>query len=468
MGIDKKLNPNWKQRIAEIGKNNFEVEEMIRLGFFEINESSQAKFDELAQEQNSILSSISQSEKEIVTLQSEIKEAQDTEKQLAEIRKKRIQQSLSKRLERKIKKREQKKIDYVLNKQKRLRFPPFLGKGVSGKLEYENGRDDKLELKNLPILRDLQDLSDKLDLKLGDISWLSYHRDVSTVDHYKRFKVPKRNGRDRLISAPKSKLKLAQTWINKEILNNLEPENEAMAFRSGKNILHNALLHSNQGNVIRMDLKDFFPSITFPRVRGLFHSMGYSSGIASVLALLCTDSEKKEIEFESKKQYVSVGPRVLPQGAPTSPAISNLLASQLDKRIRGYLKFIDNKWSYTRYADDLVLSHPNKNIEVGRLLAYLNNVIHDEGFIVNPTKTIIMRSPHRQMVNGLVMSKNGPRIQKKYLRNVRAMLHNAKKESSKSQTILNIDEIKGKLAFIKMVMPDYFIKLTRNHQWLYQ
>ena len=72
------------------------------------------------------------------------------------------------------------------------------------------------------------------------------------------------------------------------------------------------------------------------------------------------------------------------------------------------------------------------------------------------------------MVNGLVMSKNGPRIQKKYLRNVRAMLHNAKKESSKSQTILNIDEIKGKLAFIKMVMPDYFIKLTRNHQWLYQ
>ena len=78
MGIDKKLNPNWKQRIAEIGKNNFEVEEMIRLGFFEINESSQAKFDELAQEQNSILSSISQSEKEIVTLQSEIKEAQDT------------------------------------------------------------------------------------------------------------------------------------------------------------------------------------------------------------------------------------------------------------------------------------------------------------------------------------------------------------------------------------------------------
>ena len=103
-----------------------------------------------------------------------------------------------------------------------------------------------------------------------------------------------------------------------------------------------------------MDLKDFFPSITFPRVRGLFHSMGYSSGIASVLALLCTDSEK-EIEFESKKQYVSVGPRVLPQGAPTSPAISNLLASQLDKRIRGYLKFIDNKWSYTRYADDLVL-----------------------------------------------------------------------------------------------------------------
>lgn len=468
MRADKKLNPNWKKRISEIGKNNFELEEMIRLGFFEINKSSQAKLDDLAKQQNSILSSISNSEKEVTTLQSEIKEAQNTEKLLTEIRKKRIQKSLSKRLERKIKKRENKRVDSALIKQERLRIPPFLGRGVSGKLQYENGCEDKLELKNLPVLRDLQDLSDKLDLKLGDISWLSYHREVSTADHYKRFKVPKRNGKDRLISAPKPKLKLAQTWINQVILNNIEPENEAMAFRPGKNILHNARLHSNQGTIIRMDLKDFFPSIKFPRVRGLFHSMGYSSGISSVLALLCTDSEKKEIEFESKKQYVSVGPRVLPQGASTSPAISNLLASQLDKRIRGYLKFIDSKWSYTRYADDLVLSHPKKNIEVGRLLAYLDKVIHDEGFTVNQTKTTIMRSPHRQMVTGLVMSKNGPRIQKKYLRNVRAMLHNAEKEISHGQAILNIDEIKGKLAFIKMIMPSYFIKLTQNHEWLYR
>jgi RNA-directed DNA polymerase len=468
MRADKKLNPNWKKRISEIGKNNFELEEMIRLGFFEINKSSQAKLDDLAKQQNSILSSISNSEKEVTTLQSEIKEAQDTEKLLTEIRKKRIQKSLSKRLERKIKKRENKRVDSALMKQKRLRIPPFLGRGVSGKLQYENECEDKLELKNLPVLRDLQDLSDKLDLKLGDISWLSYHREVSTVDHYKRFKVLKRNGKDRLISAPKPKLKLVQTWINQVILNNIEPENEAMAFRPRKNILDNARLHSNQGTIIRMDLKDFFPSIKFPRVRGLFHSMGYSSGISSVLALLCTDSEKKEIEFESKKQYVSVGPRVLPQGASTSPAISNLLASQLDKRIRGYLKFIDSKWSYTRYADDLVLSHPKKNIEVGRLLAYLDKVIHDEGFAINQTKTTIMRSPHRQMVTGLVMSKNGPRIQKKYLRNVRAMLHNAEKEISHGQAILNIDEIKGKLAFIKMIMPSYFIKLTQNHEWLYR
>ena len=468
MATNKKLNPNWKQRINEIGKNNFELEEMIRLGFLNVDKDSKAKFDELVEEQDSILSSISDSEKEIITLQSEITAAQDTEKLLTEIRKKRIQRSRSKRLEQTIKKTEQKRIDYLLDKQRRLRIPPFLGRGVSGKLEYENGCDKKLESKNLPILRDLQDFSDKLGLKLGDISWLSYHREVSTVDHYKRFKVPKRNGKDRLISAPKSKLKLAQIWINQAILNNLEPENEAMAFRPGKNILHNALLHSDQGTIIRMDLKDFFPSIHFPRVRGLFHSLGYSSGIASVLALLCTDSEKKEIEFESQKQYVSVGPRVLPQGAPTSPAISNLLAMQLDKRIKGYLKFIDNNWSYTRYADDLVLSNPDKNIEIGRLLAYLNNVIDDEGFIVNPKKTTIMRAPHRQMVTGLVMSKNGPRIQKKYLRNVRAMLHNARKEISQGEVILNIDEIKGKLAFIKMVMPSYFTKLIQNHEWLYR
>ena len=91
-----------------------------------------------------------------------------------------------------------------------------------------------------------------------------------------------------------------------------------------------------------------------------------------------------------------------------------------------------------------------------------------DGTDIYPDKTTIMRAPYRQTVTGLVLGENGPRIQKQYLRRVRAMLHNANQQVSSGKIIKNIDEIKGKLAFIKMVMPNTFKKLTRKYDWLYQ
>ena len=468
MESKKRLNPNWKKRIKEIGKNNFELEEMLRLGFYEVDKENQSALDALSKQREESLAQINNIETELAGIRSKIKEAQDTEKLLSDIREKRIIQSKIRREQRKQHKLKQKKVIAEMDKQKRLRVPPFLGRKVSGRLQYDNGSDEKLALNSLPLISDVEDFANALELKLEHISWLCYHREVASIDHYKRFFVPKRNGKHRLISAPKSKLKHAQGWINQEILNRVDPEKEAMAFRPSKSILDNAIMHSKQGTVVRIDLADFFPSISFFRVRSLFHSFGYSTGMASIFALLCTDSDKQEIEFESKKWFVSIGERKLPQGAPSSPSISNLVARQLDKRIRGFLKHLDEGWIYTRYADDLVFSNPDKKIEVGRLLTYLSKVIENEGFSVNPDKTIIMRAPYRQTVTGLVLGENGPRIQKQYLRRVRAMLHNANQQVSSGKIIKNIDEIKGKLAFIKMVMPNTFKKLTRKYDWLYQ
>jgi len=468
MENNKRLNPDWKKRIDEIGHNDFELEEMLRLGFYEVDENKQKELDSLIKHREESLSQIKSIETELKHVQAEIQEAQDTEKLLTDIREKRIFQSKIIREQRRQQKLEQKKVHSEQDRKRRLRVPPFLGRKVSGRLQYDNGSEEILRLNTLPVIFDVQDLADALELKLQDVSWLCYDREVTSVDHYKRFIVPKRSGKHRLISAPKLKLKHAQEWINQEILNRIDPEKEAMAFRPGKSILDNAIAHSKQGTVIRIDLADFFPSIKFTRVRSLFHSFGYSTGIASIFALLCTDSDKQEIEFETKKWFVSIGERKLPQGAPTSPGISNLVARQLDKRVKGFLKHLDEGWVYTRYADDLVFSNPDKEIEVGRLLTYLSKVIKDEGFEVNSNKTTIMRAPQRQTVTGLVLSENGPRIQKQYLRTVRAMLHNAHRQILSGKVVINIDEIKGKLAFIKMVMPETFNKLIQKHDWLYQ
>ena len=462
-----KLNPNWKQRISQIGKRAFEFEEMLRLGFIkpetdEEKEKTEKVKKKLATENELLIIK----EQELKEIGEEIKDAKNTEKILAEIKQKRIKESKKIRAERKAAKELKQTKDRLADKKRRLVTPPFLGKRVSGKLNYQDGNVRLLKKSNLPLIEDMQDLSDYLEIDLGQVSWLAYHREVSKVDHYNRFRIPKRSGNERIISAPKNYLKDAQSWINTEILEKIEPEKEATAFRRNKNILDNAVPHSDQGTVVRVDLADFFSTITFPRVRGLFSSLGYNSGVSSVLALLSTDSDRREIIYESEKWFVSQGPRKLPQGASTSPALSNLIARNLDRRIRGYLNYLEDEWIYTRYADDLVLSHPEKSVDVGRLLTYLGRVIHDEGFKVNHKKTVIMRAPHRQMITGLVLNENGPRVPKKYLKLVRAMLHNADKIISNGDNPQNLDEIKGKISFIKMVMPDFAKKTFKKYPWL--
>ena len=467
MTESKKLNPNWKKRISEIGKKPFEFEEMLKLGFIKPDTDKDKKIIDKAQKKfNEDIDLLSTKEKELNTIKEEIQDAQNTEKLLAEIKQKRIKRSKKIRAERKATKDINKKVQQIADKQRRLITPPFLGKRVSGKLNYNDGNIRQLKKSKLPIINDMQDLANFLTIDMGKISWLVYHREVTNVDHYNRFRIPKRSGSDRIISAPKTYLKEAQSWINTEILEKIQPEKEATAFRKNKNILDNALPHSNQGTVIRVDLADFFSTITFPRTRGLFSSFGYNSGVSTVLALLCTDMDRREVVYQSENWYVSQGPRKLPQGATTSPALSNLVARNLDRRIRGYLKYLEDDWIYTRYADDLVLSHPDKNVDVGMLLTYLNRVIRDEGFKVNKKKTVIMRTPHRQMITGLVLHESGVRVPKKYLKKVRAMVHNADQLISKGFNPDNIDEIKGRLSFIKMVMPEYAEKTQAKYPWL--
>lgn len=181
----------------------------------------------------------------------------------------------------------------------------------------------------------------------------------------------------------------------------------------GKNIKSNALNHVRKGTVINIDLKDFFPSINFGRVRGLFKSypFNFDDTISTTLAQICCYKN------------------ILPQGAPTSPIISNFICRKLDNKILDLSR--KGRFEYTRYADDITFSTNKFPIpkEIGDVFENklfisedLSKVINDNGFQINSEKTRFAYKQNRQEVTGLIVNKF-PNVKRNYIRHVRAMLH---------------------------------------------
>ena len=307
-----------------------------------------------------------------------------------------------------------------------------LGEGVY----WTDGREpDKWDLPNaearaaeneLPPLDSPKGLAEALGLTVPELRWLAYHRDAATTIHYRRFTIPKRDGTARAIWAPLPKLKDAQRWILRNIVEKLLVHGSVHGFLPGRSTLTNAAAHASPTIVVKVDIKDFFPTVTLPRVKGVFRRAGYREGVASLLALLCTESPREIVEHDGKIYYVALGPRCLPQGAPTSPALTNTLGLRLDRRLSGLAKALG--FRYTRYADDLTFSLPSDHQgppRVGALLGSVRRIVEDEGFSIHPDKTAVSRSGGRQRVTGLVV--NGdlpPRAPRELRRRLRAAIHN--------------------------------------------
>lgn len=292
-------------------------------------------------------------------------------------------------------------------------------------------RRQRLEDNELPEIETIAQLIERLqeavpDLDLPTLRWLCYHRDVATTIHYKPFTIPKKTGGVRHIWAPMPKLKAIQRWILDNIAERLPKHGAAHGFMVGRSILSNARMHTDSQVVVGMDLKDFFPTVTLARVKGVFRAAGYLEGIATLLALLCTESPRHITRVNGKTVYVATGPRCLPQGSPASPAITNAACLRLDRRIDGYAKKFG--WRYTRYADDLTLSFPaggKGQPKVERLIKVVNDIVADEGFVVHPDKTHVMGPGTRQEVTGLVVNgADEPRVPSEFRKNLRAAIHN--------------------------------------------
>jgi hypothetical protein len=209
-----------------------------------------------------------------------------------------------------------------------------------------------------------------------------------------------------------------------------------------------------------MDIRNFFPTITFPRVKGVFRKAGYGEQIAILLAALCTESLRKKIEYNGKTYYIALGPRCLPQGAPTSPAVTNTLCLGMDRRISA-LAF-KNGWRYTRYADDITLSFPvnlKRAPKTGKITGLVKRIVMDEGFEINARKTRFARQASRQKVTGLVVNNDhSPRVPRDVKRRIRAAIHNlGQGKSLKNGDTLHT--LKGYAAYIHMSEPELGRKL---------
>lgn len=433
-------------RIRQSSKDEFILEDMKRLGFWGKNEASPSVPELLIKRETAL-------NKELNNLLEEKRKHQNKEAVLKELRMKRMAEAKLKREETKKKREQQRYEKSEAWRRKKETEIFFLGEEVSGGLNDAVSNLDELQKKALPVFENETQLANAIGISLKELSFLSYSRKVSTVSHYQKFLLPKKSGGKRLISAPMPRLKKLQHWVLQNILYKIQVHGQANGFVPGKSIVTNATPHVGKGTVVNTDVKDFFPSISLKRVKGLFAKLGYSNKVATILALICTESATDEVMLDGKKYFVQKGDRVLPQGAPTSPAITNILCFRLDKRISGVAKKFN--CDYTRYADDITLSGTLHNNDATKVVWHIKKILSEEGFTIHPEKIRVMQKSQRQEVTGIVVNQQ-PTISREKLRQFRALLHQFKKSGTDklpwgAGTLSN--SIMGYASFIKMVNP---------------
>jgi len=434
-------------RVRQTSKDEYIISEMKRLGFWPSNEEKPSAAEEL-------ITRRAQLNKELNALAREKALYDDPEKALKELHKQRKKEALEKREETR-KRRNQERYDRSLAwHEKQKNEITWLGKGISLGLDQHEFNQDRLSAQRLPIIENSTQLADAMGISLSELRFIAYKKRVSQYSHYQHFSIPKKTGGVRNISAPMPRLKRAQYWLLDNLFSKLTIHSAAHGFIVGRSIVSNAEAHVGKDVVINMDLENFFPTITFGRVKGLVKSFGYSEALATTIAAICTDAEQALVELDGQDYYVDQSVHRLPQGAPTSPVISNLICRRLDPRIQGAAQALG--FTYTRYADDLSFSGNGKSgNDVQQLLWRVKQIISAEGFNVHPKKTRIMRKHRHQEVTGVVVNKK-LNVDRKTLKKFRALLYQIEQNGPEGKHWGNgelFSAIHGYANFVAMVNP---------------
>ncbi len=306
----------------------------------------------------------------------------------------------------------------------------------------------------LPVWHTEADVAQALGIDVRTLRHFSVHSARDASSHYVTFAVPKRSGGERLIMAPKSRLKAVQRELQRTLVSKLPLSEYAHGFRTRHSVRSNAEPHVGKGVVLRLDIQDFFPALHIGRVRGYLIALGYGYQVATVLAALMTEAPRQPVQAGDSLCFAPVGPRACPQGAPTSPGLSNALLVKMDRRLAGLAR--QHGFSYTRYADDLTFS--GEDLEKVHALRHLaGRVVREEGFVVNRDKTRVMRRGSRQTVTGVTV--NTVRgLSRPERRRLRAALHQASQWESGGLP----SPLRGMLAYVSMLNRDQAARLRRK------
>jgi RNA-directed DNA polymerase len=262
----------------------------------------------------------------------------------------------------------------------------------------------------VPSIETSGGLADWLALTPGELDWfadlkaLGYKKANPLLRHYHYRVLDKGYGTIRLIESPKPRLKWIQQRILADILDKVPAHPAAHGFVKGRSVKTFAVPHVGQHVVLRMDLRDFFPSIGGARIQTLFRTMGYPETVADLLGGIATNAAPRDVWSgidECRDARIMYSRPHLPQGAPTSPALANMCLYRADCRLLGLAESAGAQ--YTRYADDLAFSGSEDfDRRVERFAAHVAAILHEEGFAVHHRKTRIMRQGVRQHLAGVV------------------------------------------------------------------
>jgi len=313
-------------------------------------------------------------------------------------------------------------------------------------MAYKENRIDvveftKLRYPGLPLAIDDMSLAFHLGIHNSTLWWLVHKADGM----YRVFKIPKASGGHRVIQNPGDKLKHVQRMILVHLLHKFPFGEHVGAYVPERSIMHTAQQHVGRAVVISLDLKDFFPSVTRAMVRRFMNYAGYPHRVSSIIAQLVT--------------YQGC----LPQGAPTSGAMANLVADlNFDRHVIAALRAMDPRWVYTRYSDDMDISHPEK--QPADVVAHVIHLVQQHaraaGFRLNASKTSVDTQAQQQSVLGVVVNVE-PHIARFKYRRLRAIIHNCATYGFDAQAARNkmtgaefYAHLVGKISYIRQISPE--------------
>jgi RNA-directed DNA polymerase len=333
----------------------------------------------------------------------------------------------------------------------------------------------------VPAIATPAHLAGFLDLAPNQLDWFADCQSREGADpdeplrHYRYRWAGKPSGSFRLIEAPKPRLKQLQRKLLDAILAWIPPHDAAHGFRPGRSVATFVAPHIGQTIVLKMDLVDFFISITSARVIAIYLTAGYPEAVARLLTGLCTNTVPPSVwnlldterdlarstgTWRSRRLYREPH---LPQGAPTSPALANLAAYRLDARLAGLARTAEAR--YTRYADDLVFSGGESFARtIARFPTHVAAIALEEGFHVQHRKTRVMRQGVRQRAAGVVINQK-INIARDDYDQLKAILCNCARHGPHSQNRAGVADFRahlaGRVAHVTRLNPERGQRLMR-------